>query len=115
MRSFGVVRARGTVVSIAGPPTPQAARENHWRLVARVALWFMSYRARAAARRHGAHYRYLFMRPDGDQLAEIARAIDDGDVRVVTDRVLPLDDVRTAFDHLETGHARGKVVLAVTD
>lgn len=115
MRSFGVVRAGGTVVSIAGPPTPQAARENRWGLVVRMALWFMSYRARAAARRHGARYRYLFMRPDGDQLAEIARAIDDGDVKVVTDRVLPLDDVRAAFDHLETGHARGKVVLAVTD
>jgi NADPH:quinone reductase-like Zn-dependent oxidoreductase len=44
-------------------------------------------------------------------LAELAEAIAAGDLVVPIQRTYPLDDVRAAFDELETGHMAGKIVL----
>ncbi len=113
MRSFRVLRPGGKVVSIAGPPEPGTARRNGFAWWLRPAFWALSLRARRAAAARGATYEYLFMRPDGEQLGRVGALIDEGKVSVVVDRTYPLDEVRAALAYLETGRARGKVVLTV--
>jgi NADPH:quinone reductase-like Zn-dependent oxidoreductase len=44
-------------------------------------------------------------------LAELARFIDEGRVKVPIARVYPLEQVQDAFAELERGHTRGKIVL----
>ncbi len=44
-------------------------------------------------------------------LAELAKLIDEGRLRVPVARVYPLDQVREAFRELEQGHTHGKIVL----
>lgn len=41
--------------------------------------------------------------------------IEDGRIRVTTDRVLPLEDARAAHEHMDSGEHRGKVLLQVRD
>ncbi|QEW04000.1 NADP-dependent oxidoreductase [Microbacterium lushaniae] len=53
--------------------------------------------------------------PDGGVLATIARLLDSGAVQVYIDRVFDLADAADAHAELERGHARGKVVLRVSD
>lgn len=53
------------------------------------------------------------MHPDGEQLAQIGKLIEDGKVKAKVDKVFDLDKVSDAFSYLETGHAKGKVVLRV--
>lgn len=112
-RSFRVLRPGGKVVSIAGPPEPGTARRDRLAAWLVPLFWAVSLRARRAARARGATYEYLFMRPDGEALGRIGELIAAGEVRVVVDRTYPLDDVRAALTYLETGRARGKVVLTV--
>lgn len=50
---------------------------------------------------------------DGSNLGIIARLIDAGDVRVEVQRAYPLESVHEAFDALQGGHVRGKLVLQV--
>ncbi len=52
---------------------------------------------------------------DGSTLAVISRLLESGDVRVFVDQVFPLDDAALAHTALETGHTRGKIVLAVSE
>ena len=66
---------------------------------------------RAAIARTGVRFVYLFMRPDGDQLAELAAWIDVGRLRPILHRTYPLVEARAAFAELERGHARGKIVV----
>ena len=63
--------------------------------------------------RAGARFVYLFMRPDGEQLAELARWIDDGTLKPILHRVYPLAEIRDAFAELERGRARGKIVVTI--
>jgi NADPH:quinone reductase-like Zn-dependent oxidoreductase len=58
----------------------------------------------------GSHY---MAQPSGAQLAEIARLIDEGKVRVVVSRIYPLEQAGTAQQILEREHPPGKVVLKV--
>jgi NADPH:quinone reductase-like Zn-dependent oxidoreductase len=56
-------------------------------------------------------FRYVFVRPDAEHLAEIAGLIDAGDVRVHIQDELPVEQAARAHEAIETGHTRGKIVL----
>jgi NADPH:quinone reductase-like Zn-dependent oxidoreductase len=56
---------------------------------------------------------FFIVRPDREQLTQIAKLIDAGAVRPVIAQIVPLAEAREAFERGVTGHTRGKVVLAV--
>jgi alcohol dehydrogenase len=110
--SFGVVKRGGTVVGIGGMPDATFARERlPW--FARPVVWLATRGRRAAAARAGAKFVYLFMRPDGAELAELARWIEAGTLVPQIHRTYPLAEAREAFAELERGRARGKIVVVV--
>lgn len=57
--------------------------------------------------------RPLAARRNGDDLAELARRIDAGEVRPVVDEVFPFERAAEAVARLESGNVRGKVVISV--
>lgn len=112
LKSFQVVKRGGKIVSIAGTPEPNTARIDLGRGPFLAALfWLASYRLRAEARKHGVTYRYLFMHPSGTELSELAALIEHNRLEPVIDRVFPFADIAEAFAYLESGHAKGKVVV----
>lgn len=112
-RSFGILRPDGVVCSIAGAPEPGTAEKMGAGLLVKLLFRLASVRPRRLARKAGVTYRYLFMRPDGEQLAAIGKLVDEGRVRVTIDRVFPFAEAKEALAYLETGRAKGKVILAV--
>ena len=112
LASLQMVKRGGVVVGVGGlPDAAFAAKWLPW--YARPAVALLTRRRRMAAERAGARFVYLFMRPDGAQLAEIARWIDDGKLRPILHRTYPLADIRDAFAELERGRARGKIVVTI--
>ena len=53
------------------------------------------------------------VRSHGAQLAQLARFLDEGTIRVVVDSTYPLADARKAHERAARGHVQGKLVLAV--
>jgi NADPH:quinone reductase-like Zn-dependent oxidoreductase len=51
---------------------------------------------------------------DKDDLGTLRDLMRDGKVKPVVDRTYPLSQVPEAMRYLETGHARGKVVITVS-
>ena len=49
-----------------------------------------------------------------DDLLAVTELVDAGTLRPVIDRTYPLADTAAGLQHVETGHARGKVVITVT-
>jgi NADPH:quinone reductase-like Zn-dependent oxidoreductase len=58
---------------------------------------------------------YFVVEPDRDQLMELARLVDAGDLRPAIDTVFQLDDAVAAFRRSMAKGKRGKVVLRVRD
>ena len=113
-RLWPVVKPGGRVVSIAGVPEPMTARKDLGRGSGLATLfWVASLPTRLRAARHGVSYRYLFMHPSGADLAYLASLIEAEKLEVVIDRVFPFAEAKEAVGYLETGRAKGKVVLAM--
>lgn len=111
LRTIGITRRDGHVISITAMPTPAVAREWGVRAPLTWALAFMTRRERAAAKARGVHYHYLFMRPDGALLGELVKLVDAGALKPVIDRRYPLREAAAAIAHVEAGHAVGKVLV----
>ncbi|EXJ89501.1 hypothetical protein A1O3_02568 [Capronia epimyces CBS 606.96] len=65
----------------------------------------------------GGKRRYQFLAVSGDatQLEEIGKWMHEGKVKAVSDEVFRMDDAPKAFEKLKTNHARGKIVVAVSE
>jgi NADPH:quinone reductase-like Zn-dependent oxidoreductase len=53
------------------------------------------------------------MRAQGQQLREITSLIESGVIRPVVDKVFPFEKTAEALAYVETGRAKGKVVITV--
>ncbi len=112
LASIRATKRGGTVIGVGG--LPDAAFAKEWLpAFVRPALWFMTRKRRNAAATGGVRFAYLFMRPDGAQLAEIAGWIDGGRMKPVIHASFPLAQIKEAFAELERGRARGKIVVTI--
>ncbi|WBU61827.1 NADP-dependent oxidoreductase [Paracoccus albus] len=110
--AFAIVKPGATVVSVAALPEPQTARKDldMGPMMATV-FWFISRNLRKEARKNDANYRFLFMRPSGPDLAALAGLIEAGRLQPVVDRVFPFAEMKEAMAYLESGRAKGKVIV----
>jgi len=109
--SFDILKQGAKVVSVASID-PAAARDylGLGRLLTAL-VWVANTRIRRHSRSRGVSYRSLFMHPSGDDLDVLARLVDGGQLKPVTDRVFPFEQIPDAFAYLEEGHAKGKVIV----
>jgi alcohol dehydrogenase len=112
-QSLKVLKPGGKVIGIAGPPDAAFANDIGAPWYLKMATRILSYRIRAQAKRHQASYAFLFMHASGQQLSQIAALLDAGVVKPVVDRVFPFDLTKEALAYVETGRAKGKVVIKV--
>ncbi|XVQ14871.1 zinc-binding dehydrogenase [Spirillospora sp. CA-255316] len=59
--------------------------------------------------RHGGHW--IWVRPDGARLAELAALAERGALTVEVADAFPLEEAGAAFDVSRSGHARGELVI----
>ncbi|MER9214543.1 NADP-dependent oxidoreductase [Mesorhizobium sp. M0663] len=112
-KSVRVLKPGGKLISISGPPDAEFAREKGLNLTLRLVLRFLSRGIRAKAKRRGVQFSFLFMWAQGDQLSKINALIEAGAIRPVVDRVFPFEATNDALAYVETGRAKGKVVIKV--
>ncbi|HEV2899880.1 MAG TPA: NADP-dependent oxidoreductase [Pseudaminobacter sp.] len=112
-KSLNVLKPGGKLISISGPPDPEFAREKRLNLVLRLILRLLSRGIRSKAKRTGVSYSFLFMWAQGDQLSKITSLVESGAIRPVVDRVFPFEATNEALAYVETGRAKGKVVIKV--
>jgi NADPH:quinone reductase-like Zn-dependent oxidoreductase len=91
VRSYGVLKKGGFIVSIAGEPDP------------------------AELGKHGIHGASISVEPNSSELAEIAKLINQKKIKVIVSQTLPLSEALKAHEQVATGHTRGKIVLKVAD
>jgi len=110
-RSLQILRPGGHLISISGPPTPAfaSARALAWPL--KQVMRLLSHGIRSKAKQKGVTYTFVFMRASGQQLSEITSLVEAGAIRPVIDRVFPFQQTQGALAHVESGRAKGKVVV----
>jgi NADPH:quinone reductase-like Zn-dependent oxidoreductase len=110
-QSLRVLKRGGKLISISGPPDAEFAKYLGKGRMLQWVMRLLSFRIRRQAARHQVNYSFLFMRASGDQLRQISALIDEGAVSPVLDRTFPFESTKEAMAYVETGRARGKVVV----
>lgn len=112
-KSLRVLKPGGKLISISGPPDPGFAKESRLGWPLKTILGLLSFGVRRKAKRLGVDYSFLFMRAEGNQLSKIAALIDAGIISPVVDKVFPFERTEEALTYVESGRAKGKVVIKV--
>jgi NADPH:quinone reductase-like Zn-dependent oxidoreductase len=89
-RSWKVLKKGGIMVCLIGPPPSEED-----------------------AKAHGSRAAIIWAQTKPDQLAEVAKLVDSGQVRPEIAAVFPLREAAQAHKMSETEHVRGKIVLQV--
>ena len=110
-KSLRILKPKSNVVSLIGPPDAAFARGRGMNFFMVLVFGLLSRKIIRHARRRGIEYSFLFVRPDGGQLAEIGELIKSGRIRPVIDKVFPFDQAKEALAYLEKGRTKGKVVV----
>ncbi|MFT5196636.1 MAG: 2-desacetyl-2-hydroxyethyl bacteriochlorophyllide A dehydrogenase [Candidatus Promineifilaceae bacterium] len=88
-KSFKVLKKGGCLVSIKGQDTQGLAEQ------------------------YGVRFEAFFMWPSGEMLSQLAQLMGDGVLKPVIDRTYSIDQTQEAYDYIQTGRAKGKVVIRV--
>jgi len=88
-KSFKVLKKGGILISMLGQPDE------------------------ALVKKYGVTGIGQFTKTTSEKLKRLANLVDEGKIKPQVDKVFPLEQIRQAFDYLEHGHPRGKVVISI--
>lgn len=87
--SFKILKKGGSIVSIKGQDTE------------------------GLSKKYDVNFEAFFMWPSGEMLAILTQLINDEVLKPIIDRSYSFEKVQEAYDYLQTGHAKGKVVIKI--
>lgn len=111
LKSFKILEQGGKVVSVAGMPTKDFAKEMGLSWVKQFIMGLISAKIHKTAQNYGTSYEFLFMKPSGKELNIIKTWAEAGKLRPIIDRVFAFDDTQKALEYSESGRAKGKIVI----
>jgi len=112
-KSLRVLKPGGKLISISGPPDTDFAKEIGAPWFVKLIMRLLSSGVRKKAKRLNVHFSFLFMKANGDQLEKITSLINSGIIKPVMDRVFPFGSTKEALSYIESGRAKGKVVVKI--
>ena len=112
-KSLTILKQGGKLISISGPPDPDFGQEIKANWFLKLIFRIISSGVRKNAKHFKVNFSFLFMKANGSQLKEITKLIDSGAIRPVMDKVFPFEQTNEALAYVETGRAKGKVVIKV--
>ena len=114
-RAFRVVKPGGIIVSVSGRPNGRFAQTYGLPLWKRGVLRLATRRLTQLEKVSGVSYRFLFMQPSGQQLAELTTLVEQNKLVPVIDRIYPLTEIAAALTYSRLGKAHGKIIVTMTE
>ncbi|WP_066804698.1 zinc-binding dehydrogenase [Moraxella oblonga] len=106
-----ILKQGGKVVSVAGMPTKDFAKEMGLSWWKQFAMGLISAKIHKTAHNYGTSYEFLFMKPSGKELNIIKTWAEVSKLRPIIDQVFAFDDTQKALEYSESGRAKGKIVI----
>lgn len=110
-KSIGILKPGGRIASLVGPLDAAFAQARQLNFVLKFVFGLMSRKIMRLAKKRDVAYSFLFVRPDGAQLAEIGKLLEAERIQPVIDKVFSFEQAKEALDYLTQGRAKGKVVV----
>ncbi|MFD2448702.1 NADP-dependent oxidoreductase [Vogesella fluminis] len=110
-KSIAILKPGSRIVSLIGPLDAAFARAKRLNFVLTFVFGLMSRKIMRLTQQRDVSYSFLFMHPDGAQLAEIGKLLETRRIKPVIDKVFPFEQAKEALEYLAQGRSKGKVVV----
>lgn len=114
-KSLNVLKRGGRIISISGPPDRAFAEAIKANWLLKCVIPLLSWSIRNKAKKRGISYSFLFMQPNGQQLSEISKLVESEKINPIVDKIYTFSEIKDAFQYVNTGRAKGKVILKIAD
>ncbi|MCH7315555.1 NADP-dependent oxidoreductase [Acinetobacter sp. ANC 3882] len=114
-KSLNVIKRGGRIISISGPPDRTFADAINANWLLKFIIPLLSWSIRNKAKKRDITYSFLFMQPNGHQLYQIADLVEAGKIKPIVDKEYPFSQMNEALQYVNTGRAKGKVVVQIAD
>ncbi|WP_313385174.1 NADP-dependent oxidoreductase [Chishuiella sp.] len=112
-KSLKILKPTGNLITLTGPPTLEFAKELNLPWYTKLLMKLLSASPKKLAKKLNVNFYFLFMKANGKQLAEITQLIESDIVHPIIDKVYNFEQVNDAMAYVETGRAKGKVVIKI--
>jgi 2-desacetyl-2-hydroxyethyl bacteriochlorophyllide A dehydrogenase len=114
-KSLNVLKRGGRLISISGPPDHAFVEVVNPNWFLKCVIPLLSWSIRHKAKKRDISYSFLFIQPNGQQLSEISKLVESGKINPVVDKTYTFSEIKDAFHYVNTGRAKGKIVLKISE
>lgn len=108
-----ILKDGGSVVSIAGDPDNETAKELGLNGLIRFLLKLKRFTLDKLVKEKNAHYKFVMMHADGAQLNDLKELIENKYINAIIDKEFPFSEAIKALEYVKKGHTKGKVILNI--
>ena len=113
LKSMKILKPGGKIISISVVPDEQFAIDSGVNWLVKFVIKMRSAKVIKEASKRQVDYSFLLMHSSRKQLEEITSIIEERKIKPVIDKVFPFNETNEAMNYLESGRAKGKVLVKI--
>ena len=113
-KQFSILKQGGKLVSLKGMPNGRFAKKMGLPLWKQ---WVFGLAGRSfdnMAKKRNQEYHFIFVQSSGEQLSEIAKVLEENQIRPSIDSIYSFDDIAKALVKVDKGSSRGKTIVEIS-
>lgn len=112
--SFSILKKGGYLVSLKGIPNKEFAVKNNFSFIKKTLFSLAGAKYDKEAEKQGKKYKFLFVRPDGEQLKKITEIVEKNNIKpVLHEKIFDIEQTNDALNLLANGHINGKIIINI--
>ena len=113
-KQFSILKQGGKLVSLKGMPNGRFAKKMGLPLWKQWVFGFAGRSFDNMAKKRNQEYHFIFVQSSGEQLSEIAKVLEENQIRPSIDSIYPFEDIAKALVKVDKGSSRGKTIVEIS-
>ena len=113
-KQFSILKQGGKLVSLKGMPNGRFAKKMGLPLWKQ---WIFGFAGRSfdnMAKKRNQEYHFIFVQSSSEQLSEIAKVLEENQIRPSIDSIYSFEDIAKALVKVDKGSSRGKTIVEIS-
>ena len=113
-KQFSILKQGGKLVSLKGMPNGRFAKKMGLPLWKQ---WIFAFAGRSfdnMAKKRNQEYHFIFVQSSGEQLSEIAKVLEENQIRPSIDSIYSFEDIAKALVKVDKGSSKGKTIVEIS-
>jgi oxidoreductase, zinc-binding len=113
-KQFSILKQGGKLVSLKGMPNGRFAKKMGLPLWKQWVFGFAGRSFDNMAKKRNQEYHFIFVQSSGEQLSEIAKVLEENQIKPSIDSIYSFEDIAKALVKVDKGSSRGKTIVEIS-